>query len=37
MEDQAEHVKSEQENLNRKIQQHLYLDDNVMGTMPRDV
>lgn len=37
MEDAAEHVKSEQENMNRKIQQHLYLDDNTMGTMPRDV
>lgn len=37
MEDAAEHVKSEQENLNRKIQQHLYLDDHMMGTMPRDV
>ena len=32
-----EHVKSEQEQLNRKIQQHLYLDDSMMGTMPRDV
>jgi len=37
MEDSAEQVKSEQESMNRKIQQHLYLDDQMMGTMPRDV
>lgn len=23
--------------MNRNIQQHLYLDDNLMGSMPRDV
>ncbi len=29
--------KSAHDSMNKKIQQHLYLDDNIMGTMPRDV
>ena len=29
--------RSAHESVNKKIQQHLYLDDNLMGTMPRDV